>query len=102
MHIKSELMQVSKARFFAQLASTLLTNCRQELEETAQESVNRDYHQGKEALGKILTEEQMAALEEAEGLYGQLIRQEEIAQHGPGLVGHGAGLFVVNRIAGHV
>ena len=32
----------------------------------------------------------------------QLIRQEEIAQHGPGLVGHGAGLFVVNRIAGHV
>ena len=65
MHIKSELMQVSKARFFAQLASTLLINCRQELEETAQESVNRDYHQGKEALGKILTEEQKAALEEA-------------------------------------
>ena len=63
MHIKSELMQVSKARFFAQLASTLLINCRQELEETAQESVNRDYHQGKEALGKILTEEQKAALE---------------------------------------
>ena len=67
MHIKSELMQVSKARFFAQLASTLLINCRQELEETAQESVNRDYHQGKEALGKILTEEQKAALEEADG-----------------------------------
>ena len=75
MHIKSELMQVSKARFFAQLASTLLTNCRQELEETAQESVNRDYHQGKEALGKILTEEQKAALEEAEGLYGQCLEQ---------------------------
>ena len=52
-----------------------LTNCRQELEETAQESVNRDYHQGKEALGKILTEEQKAALEEAEGLYGQCLEQ---------------------------
>ena len=53
MHIKSELMQVSKARFFAQLASTLLINCRQELEETAQESVNRDYHQERKLWGKF-------------------------------------------------
>ena len=66
-HIRTQFNQAKTQILTPQLASTLLTNCRQELEETAQESVNRDYHQGKEALGKILTEEQKAALEEADG-----------------------------------
>ena len=57
-HIRTQFNQAKTQILTPQLASTLLTNCRQELEETAQESVNRDYHQGKEALGKILTEEQ--------------------------------------------
>lgn len=74
-HIRTQFNQAKTQILTPQLASTLLTNCRQELEETAQESVNRDYHQGKEALGKILTEEQKAALEEAEGLYGQCLEQ---------------------------
>ena len=64
-HIRTQFNQAKTQILTPQLASTLLTNCRQELEETAQESVNRDYHQGKEALGKILTEEQKAALEQA-------------------------------------
>lgn len=75
MRIKSERIQVPKALVFPRLISSLLTNCRQELEETAQESVNRDYRQGKEVLGKILAEEQKAALEEAEKLYGQCLEQ---------------------------
>lgn len=66
MRIKSERIQVPKALVFPQLISSLLTNCRQELEETAQESVNRDYRQGNEVLGKILAEEQKATLEEVE------------------------------------
>lgn len=74
-HIRTQFNQAKTQILTPELALNLLTNCRQELEETAQESVNRDYHQGKEALGKILTEEQKAALEEAEGLYGQCLEQ---------------------------
>ena len=49
MHIESELARISKKLLTPTLTATLLTACRQELEETSQEYIQLDYQAGKHA-----------------------------------------------------
>ena len=73
MHIESELARISKKLLTPTLTATLLTACRQELEETSQEYIQLDYQAGKHALSKLLTEAQQGELEEAERLSRQCL-----------------------------
>lgn len=61
MHIESELARISKKLLTPTLTATLLTACRQELEETSQEYIQLDYQAGKHALSKLLTEAQQGS-----------------------------------------